>query len=80
MKRDILEIETERTVEALEVLLENGIENAIFGSTLHATVEDAAQSALRIRQILESSGIAVGRIEKVVPSLEDVFVTLIEAS
>ena len=80
MKRDILEIETERTVEALEVLLKNGIDNAIFGSTLHATVEDAEASALRIRQILESSGIAVARIEKVVPSLEDVFVTLIEAS
>ncbi len=80
MKRDILEIEAEKTVEALEVLLKNGIENAIFGSTLHATVDDAAESAPRIRQILESSGIAVGHIEKVVPSLEDVFVTLIEAS
>jgi ABC-2 type transport system ATP-binding protein len=80
MKRDILEIETERTVEALELLLKNGIDNAIFGSTLHAVVEDAGISAPRIKQILASSGIAVERIDKVVPSLEDVFVTLIEAS
>jgi ABC-2 type transport system ATP-binding protein len=80
MKRDILEIETEKTVEALEVLLKNGIDNAIFGSTLHATVENAEASAPRIRRILESSGIAVERIDKVLPSLEDVFVTLIEAS
>ncbi len=55
MKRDILEIETERTVEALEVLLKNGIENAIFGSTLHATVDDADSAARRIRQILDAS-------------------------
>jgi ABC-2 type transport system ATP-binding protein len=80
MKRDILEIEMERTVEALEVLLKNGIDSAIFGSALHATVEDAGLSAPRIRRILESSGITVERIDKVVPSLEDVFVTLIEAS
>ena len=80
MKRDILEIETERTVEALEVLFKNGIDSAIFGSALHATVEDAGISAPRIRHMLESSGIAVERIDKVVPSLEDVFVTLIEAS
>jgi ABC-2 type transport system ATP-binding protein len=80
MKRDILEIETERTVEALEVLLDNGLDSAIFGSTLHATVEDAGLSAPRIQQMLESSGIRVDRVDKVVPSLEDVFVTLIEAS
>jgi ABC-2 type transport system ATP-binding protein len=80
MKREILEIETERTVEALEILLENGMESAIFSSTLHATVQDADASALRIRRVLESAGIAVERIDRVMPSLEDVFVTLIEAS
>jgi ABC-2 type transport system ATP-binding protein len=80
MKREILEIETERTVEALEILLNNGIESAIFGSALHATVEDAASSARRIRTIMESAGIAVERIERIMPSLEDVFVTLIEES
>jgi ABC-2 type transport system ATP-binding protein len=80
MKREILEIETERTVEALEILLDNGIESAIFGSALHATVEDAALSSQRIRGIMESSGIAVERIERIMPSLEDVFVSLIEES
>jgi ABC-2 type transport system ATP-binding protein len=80
MKREILEIETERTVEALEILLDNGIESAIFGSALHATVEDAALSSQRIRGIMESAGIAVERIERIMPSLEDVFVSLIEES
>ena len=80
MKREILEIETERTVEALEILLNNGIESAIFGSAIHATVEDAALSSQRIGQIMESEGIAVERIERIMPSLEDVFVSLIEES
>ncbi len=39
MKRDILEIETDRPVEAIEVLEKKGIAAAIFGSLLHATVE-----------------------------------------
>jgi L-lactate utilization protein LutB len=33
-----------------------------------------------ITSILDQSGIAVRRIEKIVPSLEDVFVTLIEVA
>ncbi|MGD0232485.1 MAG: ABC transporter ATP-binding protein [Syntrophorhabdales bacterium] len=80
MLKDILEIETNRTLDALEVLLRAGVDSAIFGSTVHATVEDAAISARTIRRMLESSGITVERAEKVAPSLEDVFVTLIEAS
>lgn len=80
MKRDIVEIEADRVAEAMEMLLKKGIENAIFGSTLHATVDDAAAASEEIRRILESSGLVVRRIEKIEPSLEDVFVTLIEVS
>lgn len=80
MKRDILEIEVDRVTEAMEVLLRKGIENAIFGSTLHATVENAGTAAEEIRKILSDSGFTVRRVEKILPSLEDVFVTLIEVS
>ena len=38
------------------------------------------RSRPEIRKILEESAMPVGRIEKIVPSLEDVFVTLIEES
>jgi ABC-2 type transport system ATP-binding protein len=80
MNRQVLLIETDNVVEALDVLLSRGIETAIFGSSLHTTVEDAEEAAPRIRQALEEAGRKVTRIEAVVPSLEDVFVTLIETS
>jgi ABC-2 type transport system ATP-binding protein len=80
MKREILEIEVDNVAEGLEVLLRNGVESAIFGSTLHATVENAGTAAPRIRNILESAGRSVGRMERISPSLEDVFVTLVEVA
>jgi ABC-2 type transport system ATP-binding protein len=80
MKQDVLEIEADRTIEAMEIIFGNKIEAAVFGSLLHATVENADESIPRIRQMLEQSGIVVARIEKIAPSLEDVFVTLIEAA
>jgi len=80
MKQDVLEIETDRTIEAMEIIFGNKIETAVFGSLLHATVENAEESIPRIRQMLEASGIGVSRIEKITPSLEDVFVSLIETA
>ena len=80
MHRDVLELETDRVVEAMDVLSKSGIEAAIFGSTLHVTVENAEEAKQRIAAILQGAGFTVGRCEKITPSLEDVFVTLIEAS
>ena len=80
MKRDVLEIEVDRLVAALEAVYKNGIETAIFGSLLHATVDNAEQDIPRIEALLKKEGIAVNRIEKIMPSLEDVFVTLIEVA
>lgn len=80
MTRDIVEIETDRVIEALEVLVSRGIESAVFGSLLHATVADAATGEEQIRTVLQAAGITVTRVEKITPSLEDVFVNLIEGS
>jgi ABC-2 type transport system ATP-binding protein len=80
MKRDVLEIEVDRLVAALEAVYKDGIETAIFGSLLHVTVDNAEQDIPRIEALLKKEGIAVNRIEKIRPSLEDVFVTLIEVA
>ncbi|HWR71986.1 MAG TPA: ABC transporter ATP-binding protein, partial [Nitrospirota bacterium] len=80
MKRDVIEIEAEPLVGALEVLGRKGIETAVFGSLLHATVENAASSIPVIRKALGEAEISVQRINTIMPSLEDVFVTLIEVS
>jgi ABC-2 type transport system ATP-binding protein len=80
MKRDVLELEIDNVVEAMEVLSKHHIEAAIFGSTLHITVEKAEESMGHLTTLLRESGIELKRCEKIAPSLEDVFVTLIEAS
>jgi ABC-2 type transport system ATP-binding protein len=80
MKKDVLEVEVDKAVEAIEVLYSEKIEAAIFGSMIHATVESAGTAMPEIRRVLEKAGIAVRRIETISPSLEDVFVTLIEVS
>lgn len=80
MGREVLEIETDRPLEALEVLGKSGIEASVFGSLLHATVDDARTAMPLLIQVLSQAMFSVGRVEKIVPSLEDVFVTLIETS
>jgi ABC-2 type transport system ATP-binding protein len=80
MTRHVLEVEVDSVIEALDTLLRTGIDSAIFGSTLHVTVEDVNSGKAHILEVLQGSGITVRHIEQIVPSLEDVFVTLIEVS
>jgi ABC-2 type transport system ATP-binding protein len=80
MSRDVLEIEAEPIMGAMEALDRQGIENAMFGSVLHATVDNAKNAIPLIGKILGESNIVVSRVGKIVPTLEDVFVTLIEKS
>lgn len=81
MTRDVLEVQVNRVVEAMERLSEIGSEAAIFGSKLHVLVERGDDRTLDIiKESLESAGIEVSTIERIAPSLEDVFVTLIEVA
>ena len=66
------------TMRALEKL--PGIrEVAVFGGGLHVGVADFESGAAVIRARLGERGIEIRRLEKIQPSLEDVFVALIEA-
>jgi len=80
MTRYVLEIEVDRVVEAMEIMYKNQMDAAIFGSLLHATVDNIEKAVPRIKKVLEESGITLNRIERIMPSLEDVFVTLIETA
>jgi ABC-2 type transport system ATP-binding protein len=51
---------------------------AVFGAGLHVTVDDAG-AAPAIRARLTSLGIETRRLESIEPSMEDVFVAMIEA-
>jgi ABC-2 type transport system ATP-binding protein len=52
---------------------------AVFGGGLHVAVDDMESGMNVIRERLSAEGIEIHRIEKILPSLEDVFVALIEA-
>ncbi len=81
MPEDVLEVDAERPMEALEVLgkLPAVREAALFGALLHVVTADADTAIPAIRTALDRAGIPAVRIEKILPSLEDVFVSLIEA-
>ncbi|MEN6615993.1 MAG: ABC transporter ATP-binding protein [Syntrophorhabdus sp.] len=80
MHKDILEISVSRIIEALDVLGKGGFDAALFGSVIHATVDNAASATPRIRSLLDSAHIEISDIAQIRPSLEDVFVSLIEVS
>jgi ABC-2 type transport system ATP-binding protein len=52
---------------------------ALFGRGLHVVTEEAARSIPTIEAALRAAGLSVARLERIHPSLEDVFVSLIEA-
>lgn len=51
---------------------------AVFGSGLHVKVEDQTAATGTIRSALDAAGIAVQELKPIPPSMEDVFVSLIE--
>ncbi len=81
MKAHLLEIVCDRTEQAMGELERFGAVNevALFGKGLHAVVDDASEAVPRVRSLLAERGYRVERVERIVPSLEDVFVSLIEA-
>ena len=67
-------------VEALEKIRVQpwALETSVFGTKLHVMVGDETQGKLLIERTLASSGIPVRNIQRIVPSLEDVFLYLLE--
>jgi ABC-2 type transport system ATP-binding protein len=82
MQEAVLEIACERPNEAMELLerLPEVREAALFGKGLHAVARDAdaAQAIQAVRSALANAGFRAPRVERIVPTLEDVFVSLIE--
>jgi ABC-2 type transport system ATP-binding protein len=53
-------------------------EIAVFGGGLHVTAADATSAPQEIRSALQQAGISVPVLEPIQPSMEDVFVAMIE--
>ena len=82
IRNPILEVESDRVVDAMELLqgMDWVIETSIFGAYLHVSVADETEGRARIKAALASAGIEVRRMDRIMPSLEDVFISRIEGS
>jgi ABC-2 type transport system ATP-binding protein len=80
MTNDILEIVVPGIQDRLEKLtsLDFIKETALFGNTIHAVVTDAQQAKHSIEKFFKDNAVQDYRVTRIEPSLEDVFVSLIE--
>jgi len=78
MKEEVVEVRCDRPQDAI-ALLEDlpGVRGAaLFGKGIHAVVTRAEEAVPRFRKALAEGGFPVERLERISPSLEDVFVSL----
>ncbi len=68
-------LETMRALEGVPGVLDV----AVFGGGLHVTIDQATDASSRIPPALAAHGITLKRLEPIEPSMEDVFVAMIEA-
>ncbi len=76
----ILEVDIDDVVTGLEVLRTQPwvVEISLFGTYLHVGVRDEQEGQQLIAKTLSAHDITVRRMERIVPSLEDVFLHLLE--
>lgn len=78
--RPIVEVRSDRTVDAMRALdaMPDVEKTSLFGTAVHAVLRDGGAGAQAIAQRLRSLGIAVESADEVAPSLEDVFLDVVE--
>lgn len=76
----LVEVEVEPQMPALDSLLSDPAvyDAAVFGRRLHVVLPTDMDATGYVRQRLEERGFRIGYLKPVVPSLEDVFVSLVE--
>jgi ABC-2 type transport system ATP-binding protein len=80
MKNEVLEISLPHAQDWLQKLskIEGIKETALFGANIHAVVYDSSKAIPAIKEFLTRARIGEFSINKILPSLEDVFVSSIE--
>ena len=76
----LLNLESSDLLESLTLLYggDNIQDVAVFGGGLHIRVDHADRAIAWIRETLDRAGITIAVLEPIPPSMEDVFVSLIE--
>lgn len=80
IKNKILEVDCTQTIKALEVLSnEDFIEDtSVFGNNIHIIVNNLYRDEEQIKQALNKYSIITRRVEEISPTLEDVFIKLVD--
>ena len=80
MKNEVLEIEIANSQDSLDKVskIEGVKEAALFGANIHVVVYDSSRAVPTIKEFLEKEKAGKFNINKILPSLEDVFVSAIE--
>src|SRR5579864_7452013 len=78
MKGELLLVECQPLGPAVEALQSAPMimDAAVFGNALHLVVEKAEEATPEVKKYLSERGVTVRRIDKIRPSLEDIFVSL----
>jgi len=81
MKNDVLDIRVDKAEEWLDELaaLSAVKETALFSASIHALVQDSKTAIPAIKKLFDGKGVKNYEVKKIRPSLEDVFVSSIEA-
>ena len=80
IKSPILEVTSSNVVEALETIRVQpwAMETSVFGTRLHVMVHDEKEGKALVERTLRESKIEVQSVHRIIPSLEDVFLYLLE--
>ena len=82
LPEQIIAIYPDRLAEALELVrqLPQVAEAALFADGIHAAAAQAEEAESAVKQTLAAHGIVIRRIQRLEPSLEDAFISLIEGA
>jgi ABC-2 type transport system ATP-binding protein len=80
IRHPMLEVRSADVLEALEAIRDEAwaLETSVFGTSLHVMVPDEAEGKELVTTTLHDRSIALLGIERIVPSLEDVFLYLLD--
>jgi ABC-2 type transport system ATP-binding protein len=81
MGEPLLEVTTDNGPRSVEILkgVPGVLQAGMFGRTVHVSVEGKEPIQPRIEEALRANGVSLVGIEEIVPSLEDVFISLVQA-
>ncbi len=81
LKKTIYELECNASLSALEILEKNNIgdEITMYGNAIHIIASEEEPVEAKVQELLKSKGFTGASIKKIQPTLDDVFVHLLES-